>query len=250
MALWYRTALITGASSGLGRGLAAWFARRGVTVYAAARRVAALEELRREVGEAIVPMQLDVSKADHTHAAVTALDADCGGLDLVIANAGVAPVTPGHAIDWAAVKNVVDVNVSGALATVCGALPGMVARKKGHVVGISSLASFLAAPRLSTYCASKTFLTTWLDSVRLDVQPLGVHVTSLHPGFVKSEMTANNRPGTLPFLMETDVAVERMASAIVRKVKASAFPWQMRVAMAGAKVLPASTLIRLFDERL
>jgi len=250
MALSYRTALITGASSGLGRGLATWFAGRGVTVYAAARRVTALESLRREVGEAIVPVPLDVSKADDTHAAVRALDAECGGLDLVIANAGVATVTPGHVIDWAAVKNVIDVNVSGALATVCGALPGMVARRRGHVVGISSMASFLAAPRLSTYCASKTFLTSWLDGVRLDVLPLGVHVTSLHPGFVKSEMTANNRPGTLPFLMDTDVAVERMGRAIVRKVKASAFPWQLRVAMAGAKALPASTLTRLFDERL
>ncbi|MBL9037346.1 MAG: SDR family NAD(P)-dependent oxidoreductase [Archangium sp.] len=250
MATPYKTVLITGASSGLGRGLAAWFAKRGdVTVFAAARRTAQLDSLRREVGDAIVPLALDVSQADATHERIVALDAECGGLELVIANAGVAPLTYGRAIDWKVVKNVVDVNVTGALATLCAALPGMVARGRGHLVGVSSMASFLAAPRMSTYCASKTFLMTWLASLRLDVAPLGLHVTSLHPGFVKTEMTANNRPGTLPFLMEADVAVERMAKAILRRAEAYAFPWQMRAAMTGGNLLPRSTLIKIFDER-
>lgn len=246
----YKKVLITGASSGLGRGLAVWFAQvPGVTVYAAARRTQALESLRREVGEAIVPLTLDVSNGDATHARVQQLDGESGGLDLVIANAGLAPYTFGQAIDWSVVKNVIDVNVTGAVATLCGVLPGMVARGRGHLVGVSSLASFIAAPRLSTYCASKSFLTAWLESIRLDVASSGLHVTALQPGFVKSEITAKNRPGTLPFLLETQDAVERMAKAIVRRDETFAFPWQMRGMLAASKALPRATVVKMFEKR-
>lgn len=246
----FKTVFITGASSGLGRGLAKWFAARpGTTVYAAARRTAALESLRAEAGEAIVPVTLDVSKGDETHARVTALDAEVNGFDLVIANAGLAPHTWAQQLDWAVVKNVIDVNVTGSLATLSAVIPGMIARGRGHLVGVSSLASLIASPRMSTYCASKSFLSMWLESVRLDVEPLGLDVTCLMPGFVKSEITAKNRPGTLPFLLETEDAVVRMAKAIVRRDKRFAFPWQMRATIAASSLLPRSSVVKIFEKR-
>lgn len=250
MPLEYKTVLITGASSGLGRGLAQWFAARpGTTVYAAARRTAALESLRAEAGGAIVPVTLDVSKGDETHARVKALDAAVNGFDLVIANAGLAPQTWARQLDWAVVKNVIDVNVTGAAATLSAVIPGMIERGRGHLVGVSSLASFMPSPRLSTYCASKSFLSMWLESLRLDVEALGLHVTCLMPGFVKSEITAKNRPGTLPFLLETSDAVARMAKAIMRREERFAFPWQMRATIAASAMLPRSSVVKIFEKR-
>jgi len=250
MSLSYKTALITGASSGLGRGLAVWFAKQGVTVYAAARRVDALDSLRREVGDAIIPLTLDVSKADATHARITALDAECGGLDLVIANAGVGGHTNGRKIDWPLVKNIIDVNVTGAVATLCAALPGMVSRGHGHLVGVSSLAGAIAAPSLSTYCASKTFLSMWLASLSLDVTRAGLSVTTIQPGYVKSEMTAQNTAGQMPFILETDDAVERMGKAIVRKAKVFSFPWQISSSIAVANMLPKSMMAKIVNKML
>lgn len=234
----WKTALLTGASSGLGRGLATWLAKRGVKVYAAARRLDALEALQKEAGDNIVPLKLDVSQADATFEKVQQLDAEVGGFDLVIANAGVGEETRPRKIRWASVKSMIDVNVTGATATLCAVMPAMVERKRGHLVGISSLAGFIPLPQNSTYCATKAYLGMFLESVRLDVARYGIHVTSIHPGFVKSEMTAKNRPGSMPFLLETDDAVERMGRAMVRRAKVFAFPWQLSGTIGAASMMP------------
>jgi short-subunit dehydrogenase len=232
----YQNALITGASSGMGRGIAVAFAKKGVTVYAAARRTAELEKLRDECKDfsgKIIPMALDVSDGDQTFETVKKLDDDCGGLDLVIANAGVAGETYGKRIDWPTIKRMIDVNVTGAAATLTGALSAMVKRGKGQLVGISSLAAFNGLPRMASYCASKAYLATFLEALRLDVKPLGIFVCSIHPGFVKSEMTANHTK-KMPFLLETDDAVERMVKSIERRDETFLFPWQMGM---GVKLL-------------
>jgi NADP-dependent 3-hydroxy acid dehydrogenase YdfG len=130
----WKTALVTGASSGLGRGLAAWLAKRDVKVYAAARRLEQLEALKAEAGANIVPLKLDVSNGAATFEAVEKLDADCGGLDLVIANAGVGEDTRPKKVKWDSLQRMIDVNVTGATATLTGALGGMVERKRGHLV--------------------------------------------------------------------------------------------------------------------
>jgi len=237
----YRTALVTGASSGLGRGLATWLARRGVLVYAAARRTTMLEALQREVGPSIIPLTLDVADADATHARVTALDAESGGLDLVVANAGVGERRATGADDWSHTLQLLKVNVLGAVATLSAATPGMASRKRGHLVGISSLASLLPLPRSANYCASKAFLDMWLDATRLDVARRGVSVTSIQPGFVKTELTQGHAPSELPFVLEADDAVERIGQAIARRDAVYAFPWQMATLARAARVLPRGT---------
>jgi len=234
----YKTALITGASSGLGRGLAAWFASRGVKVYAAARREDALASLKSEVGENITPLKLDVSDGEATFERVKALDVEVGGLDLIIANAGVGEDTRVKRFKWESVQRMIDVNVTGASATLLGALPAMVERKRGHLVGISSLAGLLPLPASSAYCATKSYLRMFLDSVRIDVAKYGIDVSSIHPGFVKSEMTAKNNPKEMAFLLETDDAVNRMGKAIVRRDEVFAFPWQLSSIIGAASALP------------
>lgn len=234
----WRTALVTGASSGLGRGLAAWLARRGVTVYAAARRREQLEQLQAEAGDTLVPRVLDVSDGEATFTAVQRLDAEVGGLDLVIANAGVGAETRPRRLDWKAVEQMIAVNVTGASATLLGAVPGMAERGRGHLVGISSLAGLVPLPRSAAYCATKAYLGMFLESLRFDVEPLGLAVTSIHPGFVKSEMTAKNKPGSMPFLLETDDAVDRMGRALLRRAPRFAFPWQLSSLVATAASMP------------
>jgi short-subunit dehydrogenase len=238
----WKTALVTGASSGLGRGLASWLTKRGVKVYAAARRLELLETLKAEAGDLVVPLKLDVSDADATFAAVGRLDAECGGLDLVVANAGVGDETRPKKLRWETIKQMIDVNVGGATATLCGALPGMIERGRGQLVGISSLAGLLPLPRSSTYGATKAYLSMFLNSLRLDVEPLGLVVTCIHPGFVKTPATAKNKPETMPFILELDDAVERMGKAMVRGAKTVAFPWQLTSAIGLASALPRPLL--------
>ncbi len=236
----YQNALITGASSGLGRGLAVWFAKQGVTVYAAARRVAELEKLRDECASfsgKVVPLALDVSDGDATFARVEKLDAESGGLDLVVANAGVGSASYGKRIDWPHISRMLKVNVEGATATLTGALSGMVARGRGHIVGVSSIAALNGMPRMGAYCGSKAYVATFLQGLRLDVAPLGIDVTCLHPGYVKTQMTAKNTK--MPFLLEADDAVERMAKAIERRDETFLFPWQLTMVMKTLAVLPA-----------
>ncbi|MFL5350354.1 MAG: SDR family NAD(P)-dependent oxidoreductase [Hyalangium sp.] len=224
----YGTALVTGASSGLGRGLALRFAKRGTRVFAAARRRDQLQSLAEEAhaaGGTVEPVEMDVSRTDETIARIQRIDADCGGLDLVVANAGVGLDTNGRRFDWERAKKVLEVNVTGAAATLTAVLPKMVERKRGHLVGVSSLAAFKGLPKNAAYSGSKAFLYIFMESLRVDLQGTGVRVTCIHPGFVKSEMTAPNRH-PMPFLMETEAGVERMARAITRGVSVYTFPWQ------------------------
>ena len=236
----YRTALVTGASSGLGRGLALWLARRGVRVFASGRRVAQLQALSDEArasGATIEPVEMDVARTEETLARIRQLDAECSGLDLVVANAGVGGETHARRLQWERVQHIIDVNVTGASSTLCAVLPRMVERNRGHLVGISSLAAWRGLAGHSAYSASKAFVGTFLESLRVDLADTDVRVTCIYPGFVKSELTAKNK-FPMPFLLETDDAVKRMGRAILRGEAEFAFPWQLASAMRVVKSLP------------
>jgi short-subunit dehydrogenase len=236
----YATALITGASSGLGYGLALWFAKRGTRVFAAARRTERLQacaDEARGTGGTVEPVELDVSRTDETMARIQRIDEECGGLDLVVANAGVGLDTNGRQFEWERARKVLDVNVMGAAATLSAVLPRMVERQRGHLVGVSSIAGFRGLPHNAAYSGSKAFLTTFMESLRVDLKGTGVRVTCIHPGFVRTEMTAHHEY-PMPFLMDIPEAAELMGRAIVQGQPVFSFPWQMRAAMGVAQALP------------
>jgi short-subunit dehydrogenase len=236
----YKTALITGASSGLGRGLALWLARRGTHVFAAARRkenLQALADEARAAGATVEPVEMDVARAEESIARIQQIDTDCGGLDMVVANAGMGLETSAKRIAWERVKPMLEVNVTGAAATLSAVLPRMVERNRGHLVGVSSLAAWRGLPRNAVYSASKAFLSTFLESLRVDLKRTAVRVTCIHPGFVKSEMTAVNK-FRMPFLMETADAVELMGKGILAGKPVVAFPWQMSTSMRLIRAMP------------
>jgi len=240
MAERYENALITGATSGIGRGLSAWFARRGTRVYACGRREAELALLRDEVtraGGRLEPVVMDVTRGQETIDRIREIDRSCGGLDLVVANAGIGLATSARKMKWENVEKMIQVNVVGSTATLAAVLPAMVERDRGHLVGISSIAAYRGLPRMAGYCASKAYLATFLESLRVDLVHTKVKVSSIHPGYVKSEMTATNKY-PMPFLMETDAAVEEIGRAIVRQVREHVIPWQWRSAMRAIRLMP------------
>jgi short-subunit dehydrogenase len=226
------TALVTGASSGLGRGLALALAQEGWKVYAAARRENELAALAKE-NSRIEPLILDVGDSDAAHEAVEKLD-QRDPLDLVIANAGIAGVTSGKHLSWPLVKRILEVNLLGAAATITGALPGMVARKSGHVVGVSSIAAWRGLPKSGAYSASKAGLSTFLESLRVDLHGTGIAVTTICPGFVRTPMNAAPKNPT-PFIIETEEAVRIMMKAIRKRDAECAFPLPL---VAAARWLP------------
>ncbi|HKB77198.1 MAG TPA: SDR family NAD(P)-dependent oxidoreductase [Myxococcales bacterium] len=223
-----RSVFITGASSGLGRGLALHYARAGATVHAAARRERELETLGDEAPEGrVVPHVLDVTDADRLVQAIRDAESASGGaLDLVIANAGVGSPGSARKMDWTAVKRTLDVNVSAACVTLSAALPAMIARDAGHLVAVSSLAAFRGMPGNAAYCASKAALHVFMESLRVDLRKTSVRATTIYPGFVKTEMTARNK-FPMPFLMELDDAVRVMARGIARRKPTVAYPLPM-----------------------
>jgi NAD(P)-dependent dehydrogenase (short-subunit alcohol dehydrogenase family) len=241
----FRSVFITGASSGLGRGLALHYAREGATVHAAARRRAELESLVHDAADAgavgrIVPVVLDVVDEEDLVARLAAAEAAAdGGLDLVIANAGVSEPTSARKMDWRKVKRVLDLNVSASAVTVAAALPAMVARGRGTVVGVSSLAAIRGFPGNAAYCASKAALHVFMESLRVDLRGTGVRAVTIYPGFVKTEMTAKNR-FPMPFLMELDDAVRRMTDGIARGEPTISFPLPARALIGVLSAIPRS----------
>jgi short-subunit dehydrogenase len=238
----YANVLITGASSGLGRALALWFAGRGARVHACARREDRLVSLEREAEAGpgkVVPVRLDVTKTDEVVTTLRALDdATPGGIDLVVANAGVGGMLNGQRAEWAAIERMLAANVMGATATLAALAPRMAERRRGHLVGISSIAAWIVIPRFAVYGASKLYLQTYCRGLALDLGPVGVKVTCINPGFVKSEMTADNR-SPMPFLLETADAADRMGRAILRGDVSFAFPWQMAWLTRLGRLLPS-----------
>jgi short-subunit dehydrogenase len=242
-----RRALVTGASSGLGRSLASWLAGRGVTVVAAARRRAQLDELRDEAartGGVIEPLELDVADVVAVRERLLEVDGRDGGLDVVVANAGLGELTPAQKFDWENCESILRVNVLGAAATLTAALPGMLARGRGHLVAIASIAAVRGLPNNAAYGGSKAFLRTFMESLRVDLSTTGVKTTCVFPGFVKSEMTAHNR-FAMPFLLETDDAAARIGRAIFAHRAELWFPWQMALLARALGLLPSSLYVRL-----
>ncbi|GAC1348499.1 MAG: SDR family NAD(P)-dependent oxidoreductase [Myxococcales bacterium] len=240
-----KSVFITGASSGLGRGLALHYARAGAIVHAAARRKRELHALAAEAAALggpgrIVPVPLDVADAQALTAALDVADrARPSGLDLVIANAGVSDPTNGRKMDWVKVKRIMDVNVTGACVTIAAALPPMVARGSGTVVAVASLAAFRGFPGNAAYCASKAALHTFMESVRVDLRGSGVRALTIYPGFVKTAMTAKNKR-SMPFLMELDAGVRAMAAGIDAGAPQIAFPLPLATLVRGVRFLPRS----------
>lgn len=224
-----KVVLITGASSGIGRALALELGRRGARVGLTARRASELSEVAEEVsragGEALA-LPADVRRAEDLNVVAERVREEWGRVDVLIANAGLTSTTAGTHLDAAEAGDVITVNVIGVVNSVAAVLPDMLKRGEGHLVAISSLASYRGMPKSGPYSASKAAVSTFFESMRVDLLGSGVAVTIINPGFVRTPLTAN-RKKKLPFLVEVDDAARRIVKAVERRARTYAFPWQL-----------------------
>jgi short-subunit dehydrogenase len=231
-------ALVTGASSGIGRGLAQALAARGAHVTLAARRRERLDELVAEIiagGGSAEALVLDISDGDATHAAIQAADGR-RPIDFLVANAGQGGITPGKKLDWKRVKEILETNLVGAAASIAGVVPGMVARGDGRVVAVASVAGFRGLPRFGAYSASKAGLITLCESLRIDLHGTGVSVTTVCPGYVQTEMLTPGK--SHPFVVSVEEAAATILKAADGRDAVCTFPAPIAAGMRATQLLP------------
>jgi short-subunit dehydrogenase len=219
--------VITGASSGIGLALARHYLKRGATIAALARRGDLLQALSAEFPGQVFCYALDVRDSSAIQHAANDFITRAGVPDIVIANAGIsAGNLTEYAQDIDAFQQVMDINVLGIVKTFQPFVAAMRAARHGTLVGIASVAGFRGLPGASAYSASKAAAISFLESLRVELHGSGVKVVTICPGYIETEMTANN-PYPMPFILDADEAAKRIARAIDRQRTFTVIPWQM-----------------------
>ena len=218
---------ITGASSGIGAALAKHYAGQGATLGLVARRGELLQELAVKLDTPAATYALDVRSADALEQAAQDFITRFGVPDIVIANAGVSRGTlTENKEDSAAVRAILDINFFGMVHTFQPFIAAMRQAGQGSLVGIASVAGIRGLPGAGAYSASKAAVISYLESLRVEMAPSGIHVTTIVPGYIRTPMTEVNAY-KMPFLMEVDVAAVKFANAIANKRRFVVIPWQM-----------------------
>ena len=235
-----RRAFLTGASSGIGAALAAELLRRGWRLGLAARNADALRKLacaEDPVGSSTRIHILDVTDTDALGAAVDRTAQDFGGLDAVIANAGIG--LPGRHDDLSLddVRRVFDVNVFAAIATLWAGLPHVRHSPAPLLAAVSSLAAWRGGAGAGPYNASKAALSNYLECLRQELAATDIRVLEINPGFVRTPMTDGN-DFPMPFLVSPERAARSIADAIERRRSHLAFPRRAAFVMGLLRRMP------------
>jgi short-subunit dehydrogenase len=210
-----RTALITGASSGIGEELARCFAKGGFDLVLAARSADKLKALAAELekahGVAVRVQPADLSKPGSAQSVAAALKRKHVAVDVLVNNAGV--LEQGAFCDIAAPRQqeLIDLNVSGLTAMLAQFLPSMCERGWGRVLNVASIAAFQPVPTLATYAATKAYVLSLTESLSEELKGSGVRITALCPGITGTQMisraaAANDKLSKLPAFMIGDAA--------------------------------------------
>jgi NADP-dependent 3-hydroxy acid dehydrogenase YdfG len=235
------TIWITGASSGIGAGLARRLARDGHRVGVTARRAEALAQLGTdlpaEARERLLILPADVTDDASLERAYVALKQAWGVPDLVLANAGVHQGRLGGHLEFANCRRVLDTGLLGAVRTLTQVLPDMLARGTGTLAAVASVAGYRGLPRAASYCAAKAGLIAFMESLRFDVERAGLRVVVINPGFVKTPMTDQN-DFPMPFLISVDRAVDEIVKGLRRGRREIHFPKTFTRLLKLMRILP------------
>jgi NAD(P)-dependent dehydrogenase (short-subunit alcohol dehydrogenase family) len=219
-----RVVLITGAGSGIGRQMALTLAAEGAAVAAVDLKPDGLDSLAAELkGKPVATAVADVTDRDSLYPAVHGLERAVGPTDVLIANAGIGAETGADPYNAEGIEAQVRVNLIGVSNSVGAVLPGMIERRHGHLVAISSLASYRGLPKMAGYCASKAGVSALMESLRVELMPLGVAVTTICPGWIRTPLTENIGVPH-PYLMDPREAVRRILGAVRQRRAFFAFP--------------------------
>ncbi len=218
-----QVALITGASSGIGRETALTLLRAGFNVTGVARnqeRLAQLEEEARELPGDFLACQGDVTRAESLQRAVEQTVACFGSLDILVANAGVGLRGDLVSSDWPSLETLLRTNIDGVLHSLRAAVPAMRASGGGHIITISSVAAPLVVPYSASYAASKAFVSSIAHSLRLELEQDNIRVTDILPGRTATEFDSR-RLGSGARVAGSSLPVmraEEVAAAILRVI--------------------------------
>lgn len=242
--------IVTGAGSGLGLRMSQRLLDAGAAVGAIDCNPDGLEALTRVAnGHKLAVAAADVADRARLFAAVARLEQQLGPCDRLIANAGIGIGTPADRFSSADFETVVRVNLVGVANSVEAVLPGMLARKRGQLVAISSLASFRGVPVMAGYCAAKAGVNALFDSLRVELKGHGIRTTTICPGWIRTPLT-KKLEDTIPGMLDPDHAVERILKAVRDQRSFVAFPIRMAWPLYLMRWLPPAVGDRLLSREL
>lgn len=228
-----KTILITGASSGLGRGMAKIFAAKGHNLALCARRTDRLDELKSELekeysGIRVAVLALDVLNYDQVFDVFKAFQQDFGTIDRIIVNAGMGKGQPIGTGYFYANRQTAETNFVAALAQCEAAMEIFRAQNDGHLVMISSMSAMRGMPRnLTTYAATKTAVAALAEGIRSEMLGKPIKISTIYPGYIRSEI--NEKVKNTPFMIDTETGCRLLAAAIDREsaeASVPAWPWR------------------------
>lgn len=217
-----KSVLITGCSTGIGRALALSFHKKGLAVYATARNPESLRDLE---AMGMTVLKLDVNHADDITEAVRRVNSETHGLDMLVNNAGFIAMGPLGEIPLSRLRQQFETHVIAVIAMTQAFIPAMIHNKKGCVVNIGSVSGILPTPFAGAYCSSKAAIHALSDSLRVELAPFNIHVVTVQPGGVISELgnTAHKGIGTgdAPSSFYSKIASAIEERALASQIKAT-----------------------------
>ncbi len=233
---------ITGGGTGIGRALALHMARKGWQVAISGRREEPLRETQSLASDALGEIECfpcDVTDHDDMLKAIGDIEAAMGELDMVVLNAGTYAGEKEQRFSVELFRQVYDTNVMGVVHGIDAVLPGFYARKGGQIVIVASVAGYSGLPVAAAYGSSKAALINMAESLRLDLEPRGITVTLVCPGFVRTPLTEQNT-FPMPFLMDPKDAAKQMYEGIMSGSFEVTFPKALAVPLKLMRMLPYS----------
>jgi short-subunit dehydrogenase len=238
-----KSIIITGASGAIGSALAKAFSSQGITLGVVGRNHERLQAVRSEcekLGATVIPAVLDVTEYEPLCAWLLDFDRQ-HPVDVVIANAGAAStIGPDKQSEsWEDLRRVFDTNLYGTLGTVSPLVERMRERGKGQIAMISSLGGYVGMPISPAYSGSKAAVKAYGEALRGILAPMGIGVTVICPGFVRSAMS-DCYPASTPFMLSADKAAEIIKKGVEKNRARISFPFPLNVGAWFLSVLPSS----------
>ncbi len=232
------TVWITGAGKGIGRAVARRLAQDGWTVAASARTEDDLASLASEFPPGRVhPYPLDVTDLGRTEATLGRIERDLGALDLAVLNAGTHIPFGVEDFSVEAFRQLVETNLMGTVHGLAQVIPAFIARRRGHIAVVASLAGYRGLPTAAAYGATKAGLINMCEALKPELELHGVRLTLINPGFVETPLTDRNT-FPMPFLIPVEDAAERIIRGLARSQFEVAFPGRFAVLMKLLRLLP------------
>jgi short-subunit dehydrogenase len=238
--------LLTGAARGIGRATAMALAAKGLPLGLIDRDATGLSAVAEGVAS-VVRVPADVTDRAAMADAARQVEATLGPIGVLVACAGVGDLTRLPDLELDGLRSMIEVNFLGVANAIAAVLPGMIERKSGHIVGISSVAGYRGLPWMASYSASKAALSTYLEAIRPALKRRGVTITTVCPGFVRTAMTIDTPFKKPPAMMEPEQAARQIVRAVERRPRNHVFPFGTAVGMAILRHMPDRLYDRMMD---